>query len=214
MKLIRQQTSDSCDAGSPLGSVRRGDASIPCTSGRRPTTKQNRRDARVSEDVSAILRKGPSVVVPCFDEEAVIRGIHRRLTAVLGEISDLGFEFVYVDDGRRDATLELLRELQNNDSRVRVIALSRNFGHQVAVSAGLAEANGDAVALIDADLQDLPEVLLQMLGGLARWRRRGLRLRLRAKAKRPSNAGRPAPSTGCSIVLRISPSRSITAISG
>ena len=108
-----------------------------------------------------------SVVVPCFDEEAVIRETHRRLTAVLGEVPDLDFELVYVDDGSRDATLDVLRALQSSDARVRVIALSRNFGHQIAVSAGLAEANGDAVAVIDADLQDPPEVLLPML---ERWR--------------------------------------------
>ena len=104
-----------------------------------------------------------SVVVPCFDEEAVVPETHRRLAAVLGEVPDLGLEFVYVDDGSRDATLESLRQIQNGDSRVRVIALSRNFGHQIAVSAGLAEAGGDAVAVIDADLQDPPEVLLRML---------------------------------------------------
>ena len=108
-----------------------------------------------------------SVVVPCFDEEAVIRETHRRLTAVLGEVPDLDFELVYVDDGSRDATLDVLRALQSSDSRVRVIALSRNFGHEVATIAGLAEANGDAVAVIDADLQDPPEVLLRML---ERWR--------------------------------------------
>ena len=104
-----------------------------------------------------------SVVVPCFDEEAVVPETHRRIAAVLDEVPGLGLEFVYVDDGSRDATLEYLREIQSNDSRVRVIALSRNFGHQIAVSAGLAEAGGDAVAVIDADLQDPPEALLRML---------------------------------------------------
>ena len=108
-----------------------------------------------------------SVVVPCFDEEAVVRETHSRLIAVLGEVPDLDFELVYVDDGSRDATLDILRALHANDARVRVIALSRNFGHQIAVSAGLAETNGDAVAVIDADLQDPPEVLLRML---ERWR--------------------------------------------
>ena len=108
-----------------------------------------------------------SVVVPCFDEEAVICETHRRLTTVLGEVPDLDFELVYVDDGSRDATLDVLRTLQSSDARVRVIALSRNFGHQIALSAGLAEANGDAIGIIDADLQDPPEVLLRML---ERWR--------------------------------------------
>ena len=108
-----------------------------------------------------------SVVVPCFDEEAVVRETHSRLTAVLGEVPDLDFELVYVDDGSHDTTLDILRLLQAEDARVRVIGLSRNFGHEIATSAGLAEASGDAVAVIDADLQDPPEVLLQML---ERWR--------------------------------------------
>ena len=108
-----------------------------------------------------------SVVVPCFNEEAVIRQTHRRLTTGLGEASDLSFEIVYVDDGSRDATLDILRELHDGDARVRVISLSRNFGKEAAVVAGLATAKGDAVALIDADLQDPPEALLRMLG---RWR--------------------------------------------
>ena len=108
-----------------------------------------------------------SVVVPCFDEEAVIGETHRRLVAALETVSDLEFELVYVDDGSRDATLDLLRELQNADARVRVLALSRNFGHEMAVTAGLECAAGDAVAVIDADLQDPPEIIPEML---ARWR--------------------------------------------
>ena len=108
-----------------------------------------------------------SVVVPCFDEEAVVLETHSRLTAVLDEVPDLDFELVYVDDGSRDTTLDILRLLQAEDARVRVIGLSRNFGKEIATSAGLAEASGDAVAIIDADLQHPPEVLLRML---ERWR--------------------------------------------
>ena len=80
----------------------------------------------------------------------------------------LDFEFVYVDDGSRDVTLNLLRELQRADARVRVLALSRNFGHEIAMTAGLKCAAGNAVVIIDADLQDPPEVILEML---ERWRR-------------------------------------------
>ena len=85
-----------------------------------------------------------SVVVPCFDEEAVIREAHRRLAAALETVPDLDFELVYVDDGSRDATLNLLRELQHADARVWILTLSRNFGHQMAVTAGLQCAAGDA----------------------------------------------------------------------
>ena len=112
-------------------------------------------------------RPALSVVVPCYDEEAVIGETHRRLAAALEAIPDIDFEIVYVDDGSRDSTLALLRDMQRSDSRVRVVALSRNFGHQIAVTAGLAEAGGDAAAVIDADLQDPPEVLARLV---ERWR--------------------------------------------
>ena len=108
-----------------------------------------------------------SVVVPCFDEEAVIRETHRRLVATLETVPELDFELIYVDDGSRDATLEVLREHQHADARVRVLALSRNFGHQIAVTAGLQQAAGQVVVIIDADLQDPPEVIPEMLD---RWR--------------------------------------------
>ena len=104
-----------------------------------------------------------SVVVPCFNEEAVIRETHRSLVAALEKVPELAFELIYVDDGSRDATLKLLRGLQRLDERVRVLALSRNFGHQIAITAGLQNAGGDAVVVIDADLQDPPDVILEML---------------------------------------------------
>ena len=104
-----------------------------------------------------------SVVVPCFNEEPVIRETHRSLVAALEKVPELAFELIYVDDGSRDATLKLLRGLQRMDERVRVLALSRNFGHQIAITAGLQNAGGDAVVVIDADLQDPPDVILEML---------------------------------------------------
>ena len=113
-------------------------------------------------------RPALAVVVPCFDEAPVIRKTHERLVATLGKISDVDFSILYVDDGSRDSTLDVLREIQSTDPRVRVVALSRNFGHEVATTAGIAEADAaDAVAIIDADLQDPPEVLVEML---ERWR--------------------------------------------
>ena len=107
-----------------------------------------------------------SVVVPCFNEEGVIAETHRRLRATLAEIG-LPFELIYVDDGSRDQTLALLAGIQQSDARVRVVALSRNFGHQLAITAGLNHSLGRAVVLIDADLQDPPEVIHEMI---ARWR--------------------------------------------
>jgi glycosyltransferase involved in cell wall biosynthesis len=108
-----------------------------------------------------------SVVVPCYNEDEGIRETHRRLTAMLSALPGYGYEIVYVDDGSRDRTPVVLRDLQAYDHRVRVVHLSRNFGHQFAVSAGLAHAAGDAVVIMDADLQDPPEVVPAMLD---RWR--------------------------------------------
>jgi polyisoprenyl-phosphate glycosyltransferase len=108
-----------------------------------------------------------SVVVPAYNEEAVLPATHRRLRAALAGLDDVESEIIYVDDGSRDGTPRILRALQQDDSSVRVIRFSRNFGHQMAVTAGLEHARGDAVVLIDADLQDPPEVIAEMV---ARWR--------------------------------------------
>jgi glycosyltransferase involved in cell wall biosynthesis len=106
-----------------------------------------------------------SIVVPCFNEEEVLRTTNRRLISVLEQLS-LRFEILYVDDGSTDGTAEILHELQALDERIRVICFSRNFGHQMAITAGLEHAAGDAVAIIDADLQDPPEVLADFV---AKW---------------------------------------------
>jgi dolichol-phosphate mannosyltransferase len=108
-----------------------------------------------------------SVVVPCYDEQAVLEEAHAALSAALGALAGADAEIVYVDDGSRDRTGEILRGVQSRDARVRVLSLSRNFGHQIAVSAGLENAAGDCVVVIDADLQDPPEVIGEMF---ALWR--------------------------------------------
>lgn len=108
-----------------------------------------------------------SIVVPCYNEEAVLAELHGRLIAMIEGVADASFEVIYSDDGSRDRTPDILRQLQESDSRVRVVSLARNFGHQLAVTAGLEHASGDAVVIIDADLQDPPEVVPEMI---ARWR--------------------------------------------
>ena len=118
-----------------------------------------------------------SVVAPLHDEEDNVEAFHRRTLAAL---DGLTFELVLVDDGSRDATGEKLRALAAEDKRVKVIALSRNFGHQAAISAGLEHARGDVVVMIDADLQDPPELIPEMLDALAQGRRRRLRRALLA----------------------------------
>jgi len=107
-----------------------------------------------------------SIVVPCFNEEAVIQETHRRLTDTLTDLEGR-YEIVYVDDGSRDRTLFILESIQAADETVRILSFSRNFGHQMAVSAGIDHAQGDAVILIDADLQDPPELIRAMV---EKWR--------------------------------------------
>ena len=108
-----------------------------------------------------------SVVIPVYDEEAVLPELLARLRALAETEPALAWEFVLVDDGSRDATPRLLSEA-GRDPRFKSIALSRNFGHQQAISAGLDFASGDVVAVIDGDLQDPPEILPEML---AAWER-------------------------------------------
>ena len=107
-----------------------------------------------------------SVIVPCFNEEAVLPLTHDRLRRALDAVG-MPWEVLYVDDGSRDRTREIAMAFAADDERVKVISLSRNFGHQAAVTAGLNHAAGTAVAIIDADLQDPPEVLGRMV---EKWR--------------------------------------------
>ena len=107
-----------------------------------------------------------SFVIPVCNEEAVLAELHRRLSGVAGQL-DGGCEFVLVDDASTDRSRDLMLEMRTRDPRVKLVFLSRNFGHQLAISAGLDHASGDAVITLDADLQDPPEVALEMA---ARWR--------------------------------------------
>ena len=103
-----------------------------------------------------------SVVVPVCNEEAGLQEFHQRLGAALDAL-DVGAQIVYVDDGSRDGSLPLLRAIASTDQRVSVVELSRNFGKEAAISAGLDYSVGDALVLIDADLQDPPELIAQMV---------------------------------------------------
>lgn len=107
-----------------------------------------------------------SVVVPVFNEQENLPELYRRLSATLGSLG-LHYELVLVDDGSRDRSLELMKQLAALDEGVLVVELARNFGHQVAISAGLDHARGKAVIIMDADLQDPPEVLPEFI---SKWR--------------------------------------------
>lgn len=106
-----------------------------------------------------------SVVIPVYNEEENLPALHTRLTSVL-QATALDYEIVFVDDGSRDASVALLKQQAADDQRVVVVELARNFGHQVAISAGLDHARGNGVIVMDADLQDPPEVLPQFI---AQW---------------------------------------------
>lgn len=124
--------------------------------------------------VRPVMPLGPaptlSVVVPAYNEEAVLEAFHGRLARVLDGLGEPA-EVVYVDDGSRDRTRPILHGLQAQDPRVGVVALSRNFGKEVALTAGLHHAKGQAVIVIDADLQDPPELIPALI---APWRERGV----------------------------------------
>uniref|UniRef100_A0A7V4TIC4 Glycosyltransferase n=1 Tax=Candidatus Caldatribacterium saccharofermentans TaxID=1454753 RepID=A0A7V4TIC4_9BACT len=107
-----------------------------------------------------------SVVIPVFNEEEVLPETYRRLTGVMEELSE-PYELIFVNDGSKDRSPEILDDLARKDPRVRVIHFSRNFGHQAAITAGMDYARGEAVIVIDADLQDPPEVIPEMV---AKWR--------------------------------------------
>lgn len=107
-----------------------------------------------------------SVVVPCHDEEDNIRLLVERITASI-EPLDAGFEVILVDDGSRDGTLAVMKGEHERDPRIKFLALSRNFGHEAASTAGLSYARGAAIVLIDADLQDPPEVIPELI---SKWR--------------------------------------------
>ncbi len=107
-----------------------------------------------------------SVVIPIYNEQENLGELYRRLRAVCEGLEDVSWQVIYVNDGSQDDSLEIMGDQSREDPRFCIVDLSRNFGHQAAISAGLAHAGGDAVICMDGDLQDPPEVIPDMLG---RW---------------------------------------------
>ncbi|MGL4378118.1 MAG: glycosyltransferase family 2 protein [Microcoleaceae cyanobacterium] len=103
-----------------------------------------------------------SLVVPLYNEELNLPELYRRVSLIMDQL-DTTVEFICVNDGSRDRTLEILRELREKDSRICYISFARNFGHQIAVTAGLNFARGEAIIVLDGDLQDPPELITEML---------------------------------------------------
>ena len=104
-----------------------------------------------------------SVVVPMYYEEEVAKECYTRLKGVLDKIENYSYEIIFVNDGSKDKTLEILKDIAKEDENSKIISFARNFGHQCAVTAGLRYVTGDAIVIIDADLQDPPELIPEML---------------------------------------------------
>lgn len=129
-------------------------------------TANEHASARFIPDRHDAIRPLISVVVPVYNEEGCLLALYERLTSVLETLNG-EYEIVFVDDGSRDRSLEIMRELHARDPRVGYFTFSRNFGHEAATTCGLHEAKGQTVVIIDADLQDPPEVIPEMV---ERWR--------------------------------------------
>ena len=104
-----------------------------------------------------------SVVIPMYNEEEVVKTSYLRMKNVLEKLEYYDYEMIFIDDGSKDKTLTMLQELANENKKVKVISFARNFGHQAAVTAGIQFITGDAIIIIDADLQDPPELLPEMI---------------------------------------------------
>ncbi|MCS6839716.1 MAG: glycosyltransferase family 2 protein [Roseiflexus sp.] len=127
-----------------------------------PVTQARPRDQRPRE----AERPTFSIVAPVYNEEVLLPEFYRRVVAAIEPLGE-PFEIILVNDGSRDRSLQIMLELHERDPRVKVINFSRNFGHQIAITAGTDYARGKAVVVIDSDLQDPPEVIVDMI---ARWR--------------------------------------------
>jgi polyisoprenyl-phosphate glycosyltransferase len=104
-----------------------------------------------------------TILIPAYNEEEVLEPLFKRLDELADKNKDYDFEFLFVDDGSRDKTLEIIKDYAKKDERVAYISLSRNFGKEIAMSAGFDRVTGDAMVIIDADLQDPPELIPEML---------------------------------------------------
>lgn len=123
-----------------------------------------------------------SILVPCYNEEAVLPAFYQRTSQVIADIPRYDFQFIFVNDGSKDHTLDVMRELREKDSRVSYVNLSRNFGKEIAMIAGIDYLTGDAAIIMDADLQDSPELIPKMIY----WWEKGYQ---DVSAKRRSRAG-------------------------
>lgn len=104
-----------------------------------------------------------SIIIPCFNEELVIAETYKRTAKVMNSFEHNGFEIIFINDGSKDATFSILKAIAATDKTVKILNFSRNFGHQPAVTAGISACSGDVAIIIDADLQDPPELFPEMI---------------------------------------------------
>ena len=109
------------------------------------------------------MSRSVSIVISAFNEEENIRKIHCELSGVIRTVKDVTFEIIFVNDGSRDGTLSEIRDLSRNDKRIRLVNLVKNYGHEIAMTAGMDYAAGDCVIFMDADLQHPPEIIPRMI---------------------------------------------------
>ncbi len=109
------------------------------------------------------MKKLLSLIVPVYNEEEVLPASYERMSAAMAALEGYDYEIIYVNDGSRDGTMKQLRKIAGEHTDVHVVSFSRNFGHQLAVTAGMDRAKGDALIIIDADLQDPPEVIARLV---------------------------------------------------
>ena len=142
-----------------------------------------------------------SVVVPCYNEEEALPVYYKEMCRVMDEMKDVVFELIFVDDGSSDATLGIMKDLNEKDSRCRYLSFSRNFGKEAAIYAGLKASEGDYVALMDVDLQDPPTLLPEMyeiLQSVRSWNSPPSTVRLmRSTSSRPQPWPTPQPTPCC-----------------
>lgn len=123
-----------------------------------------------------------SILVPCYNEEVVLNQFYQRLSQVITNIPQYDFQFMFINDGSKDRTLDIMWELHEKDSLVSYVNLSRNFGKEIAMIAGIDYLTGNAAIIMDADLQDPPELIPEMIS----WWEKGYQ---DVSAKRRSRAG-------------------------
>lgn len=126
-----------------------------------PQTNQNLEQSETNDAPDCI-----STVIPCYNEEKVLQVLYDKLHSIAELMPEVSFEYIFVDDGSKDETLSIVRKFARDDSRVKYISFSRNFGKEAAMLAGMKMAKGDYVAILDADMQDPPSMLLEMYKGI------------------------------------------------